>query len=83
MDYDCLVNRLDRLIDEVGLTERQRLLLIEAISDLRASYCSFCNKILMRSSSGITDAVPVSVDKYNNNKMYKCSLCAAAHKYRT
>jgi len=85
MEYDFLVNRLEDLIMDLGLNEsglcevdmRRRVLQLETICDLRAAYCSFCNKILQRQWLGVTDAVPVAVDKHNN-KMYKCSLCVAA-----
>lgn len=88
MEYDCLVNRLENLMEEMGLNNaalfgakeglmRRRILLLETICDLRAAYCSFCNKILLRGSAGVTDAVAVAVDKHNN-KMYRCSLCASA-----
>jgi hypothetical protein len=84
MEYDCLVNRLENLITDLGLNKpdlgdvdaRRRILLLEIICDLRAAYCSFCNKILLRQWLGVTDAVPVSVDKYKN-KMYQCTLCAS------
>jgi hypothetical protein len=85
MEYDCLVNRLENLMGDLGLNKsglgeadlRRRVLLLETICDLRAAYCSFCNKILLRGPSGVTDAFAIKVDKYNN-KMYQCALCAAA-----
>jgi hypothetical protein len=85
MEYDCLVNRLENLMGDLGLNNsglgesdlRRRVLLLETICDLRAAYCSFCNKILLRGPSGVTDAFAIKVDKYNN-KMYQCALCAAA-----
>ena len=67
-------------LNNTGLAEslmRRRILLLETICDLRAAYCSFCNKILLRGPAGITDAVSVNVDKHNN-KMYRCALCASA-----
>ena len=72
-------------MDDLGLNKpglgesdlRRRILLLETICDLRAAYCSFCNKILLRGPAGVTDAVAVNVDKHNN-KMYRCSLCAHA-----
>ena len=85
MEYNCLVNRLENLMDDLGLNNpglgetemRRRILLLETICDLRAAYCSFCNKILLRGPGGVTDASAVKVDNYNN-KMYQCTLCAAA-----
>jgi hypothetical protein len=85
MEYDCLVNRLENLMDDLGLNKpglgesdlRRRILLLETICDLRAAYCSFCNKILLRGPAGVTDAVAVNVDKHNN-KMYRCMLCTSA-----
>ena len=72
-------------MDDLGLNKpglgesdlRRRILLLETICDLRAAYCSFCNKILLRGPAGVTDAVAVNVDKHNN-KMYRCALCASA-----
>lgn len=67
-------------LNKPGLGEidlRRRILLLETICDLRAAYCSFCNKILLRGSSGVTDAVVVNVDRHKN-KMYRCMLCASA-----
>jgi len=83
MEYDCLAEKLWLLVIELGLNTaelglsqmRQKMLLVAAISDLRAAYCSFCNKQLVRKEAGQIDATIFGTD-HLNNKMYQCNICA-------
>lgn len=82
-DFDCLAEKLWLLVEEIGLSKegltddqrRQKLVLIAAISDLRAAYCSFCNKLLVRTATNTIDAKVFGQDRFKN-KMWMCNICA-------
>ena len=71
---EVLVDKVDDLLNRLNLEELDRLVLLQTISDLRAAYCSFCNKILCRDDKGKVDAVSVGQDEYKN-RLYKCNIC--------
>ena len=74
MDYQCVANRLTDMLSKGSYTASQINLIMEAISDLRAAYCSFCNKALYRNEKGIIDATVCEQDTFRN-KIYKCKMC--------
>jgi len=71
---DVVADRVSYLVKTIGLLNSEKRVLLEAISDLRAAYCSFCNKALSRDSVGKIDANISGNDEYGNKKL-KCNLC--------
>jgi hypothetical protein len=75
MDYKCIASKLIDMLSKGGYTHEQLNVIMQAISDLRAAYCSFCNKALCRDKKGIIlDATVCDKDTFRN-KIYKCNLC--------
>ena len=70
MESNCVADKLATLLTTLPLNENQKRVLLEAISDLRAAYCSFCNRSLKIDmyESGIIDVY--------KNKLLKCDLCS-------
>lgn len=71
---EVLVDRVNALYKKINLDEVEKLVFLETISDLRAAYCSFCNKILCRDPMGKVDAESVGKDEYKN-RIFKCQIC--------
>lgn len=69
---EVVADRLSSLLKTV-VDDSEKRVILEAISDLRAAYCSFCNKALLRDKS---DAEIAGSDEYKN-KRWKCSLCSS------
>ena len=66
------------LVNTMILSKDERLVLLEAISDLRAGYCSTCNKSI-RMVDGRLDADVVGMDEFKN-KRYECHYCISQQK---
>lgn len=71
---EVVADRLAVLLKTVGLDDLDKRVIMEAVSDLRAAYCSLCNKSLHRDSAGKLVATEDSTDEYKN-KRWKCNLC--------
>jgi len=71
MEPNCVADKLTTLLTTLRLDTSQKRILLEAISDLRAAYCSFCNRSLKTETfdSEATDAY--------KNKLLKCDLCSS------
>jgi len=74
---EVVADRLTVLLKTVELDALDKRVVLEALSDLRAAYCSFCNKSLHRDSAGKLDATEDSSDEYKNRR-WKCNLCSSA-----
>ena len=71
---DVLADRVATLLKELKLGDRDNNTMLQAISDLRAAYCSTCNKILCRTGVSVLDAKVDGQDEFKNKK-YICMLC--------
>jgi uncharacterized protein with PIN domain len=71
---EVVADRVCVLIKTGKHSDSEKRVLLEAISDLRAAYCSFCNKALCRDSAGKLDAEVSGTDEYKNKK-WRCILC--------
>ena len=67
---EVVADRLTNLLKAGSFNNLDRLVLLESISDLRAAYCSFCNKSLLRDKYTV-----VGIDEYKNS-LLKCSCCS-------
>lgn len=72
---EVLADRVTALLKDLKLGDRDHNTMLEAISDLRAAYCSTCNKILCRTGVSVLDAKVDGQDEFKNKK-YVCMLCA-------
>jgi len=79
MSSICVAEKMTILLDTLALEPEQRVTMLEAISDLRAAFCSFCNKTLYRGGSGTIDATEVGRDTLKN-RIFKCSVCSNSGK---
>jgi hypothetical protein len=70
MEPNCVADKLTHLLKSMPMNETQKRVILEAISDLRAAFCSFCNMMLK------TEDIVERQDKdaYNNDRL-KCELC--------
>jgi len=75
MSAICVAEKLTVLLNRLPLEPFERITMLEAISDLRAAFCSFCNKTLYRSSTGAIDATEVGRDTLKN-RIFKCTICS-------
>jgi len=66
---EVVADRLTTVLVDRKFTDSERLVMLEAISDLRAAYCSFCNKSLSQDTYIVAGS-----DDYNN-RLLKCSIC--------
>jgi len=72
MEPLCVADKLAILIDTLQMDDEQRRTHLEAISDLRAAFCSYCNRMLhIQPSEALTKT---GKDNFKND-MYKCHLC--------
>ena len=71
---DVLADRVIALLKQANFDELERLTMLQTISDLRAAYCSTCNKILCRTGVSVLDAKVDGMDEFKNKK-YVCMLC--------
>jgi hypothetical protein len=71
---DVLADRVTILLKKLPFDELGRLTMLQTISDLRAAYCSTCNKILCRTGTSVLDAKVDGADEFKNKK-YACMLC--------
>jgi len=69
MEPNCIADKLMILLTTLSLDKSQQRILLEAISDLRTAYCSFCNRILIS-----TAYIEADTDSHKN-KLLKCDLC--------
>ena len=79
MSAICVAEKLTVLLNRLPLEPLERITMLEAISDLRAAFCSFCNKTLFRSSTGAIDASEVGRDVLKN-RIFKCTMCSNSDK---
>jgi hypothetical protein len=79
MSSICVAEKMTVLLDTLALEAEQRVTMLEAISDLRAAFCSFCNKTLYRGNSATIDAIEVGRDTLKN-RIFKCSVCSNSGK---
>lgn len=65
-----MADKLANLLKSMSMNETDKRIILEAISDLRAAFCSFCNRMLK------TEDIVETQDKdaYNNDRL-KCELC--------
>jgi len=70
MEANCVADKLTDLLKTLQMSATEKRVILEAISDLRAAYCSFCNRIL---KAGIIVETQ-DKDAYNNDRQ-KCELC--------
>lgn len=70
MEANCVADKLANLLKSMSMNETDKRIILEAISDLRAAFCSFCNRMLK------TEDIVETQDKdaYNNDRL-KCELC--------
>ena len=70
MEAKCVADKLANLLKSMSMNETDKRIILEAISDLRAAFCSFCNRMLK------TEDIVETQDKdaYNNDRL-KCELC--------
>lgn len=70
MEANCVADKLANLLKSMPINETDKRVILEAISDLRAAFCSFCNRMLK------TEDIVETQDKdaYNNDRL-KCELC--------
>ena len=71
---EVLADRVTTLLNKLNLDELGHLTMLQTISDLRAAYCSTCNKILCRTGISVLDAKVDGQDEFKNKK-YVCMLC--------
>jgi len=71
---EVLADRVSALLKSLKLSDMDSNTMLQAISDLRAAYCSTCNKILCRTGISVLDAKVDGVDEFKNKK-YVCMLC--------
>jgi len=69
MEPNCVADKLTTLLTTLRLDESQKRVLLEAISDLRAAYCSYCNRTLIS-----TTYIEAGTD-IHKNKLLKCDMC--------
>jgi hypothetical protein len=79
MSAICVAEKMTILLDTLALEPQQRITMLEAISDLRAAFCSFCNKTLYKGVSGAIDATEVGRDVLKN-RIFKCTVCSNSGK---
>lgn len=72
---NVVADRVAVLVNTIILSKVERFVLLEAISDLRAAYCSSCNKSI-RIVDGRLDADVVGQDDFKNKK-YWCHYCVS------
>jgi hypothetical protein len=70
MEANCVADKLTDLLNTLQMSAIEKRVILEAISDLRAAYCSFCNRMLKTGDIVETQ----DKDAYNNDRQ-KCELC--------
>jgi hypothetical protein len=70
MEANCVADKLTYLLNTLPMSATEKRVILEAISDLRAAFCSFCNRMLKTGDIVETQ----DKDAYNNDRQ-KCDLC--------